>query len=75
MIRFVAAAAAAAVLTTGAVAALADPVQSDQPKVRFVAKTGEYCIETPAVTGSIITNVRCQTEAGWAKDGVLISRR
>ncbi len=73
MIRTIAFAAAALVLTTGAVAALADST-ADQTKVS-IDKDGRYCIKTPAITGSIIDRVKCHTQAEWAKLGVGFGRR
>ncbi len=75
MIRFIASAAAAVILTTGAVAALAEPAQSDQPKVTFDQKSGKYCITTPAEIGTRIPKTTCRTTEDWAKDGVIISHR
>jgi hypothetical protein len=73
MIRTIAFAAAAIVLTTGTVAALADTT-TDQAKVT-IAKDGEYCVRTPAITGSIIDRVECHTQQDWAKLGVTFGRR
>jgi hypothetical protein len=73
MIRTLTCAAAAILLTTGAVAAMADTVE--QPHVRIDHKTGDYCIASDAITGSIIRPVECHSVSDWAKQGVTFSRR
>jgi len=72
MIRTIAYAAAAALLTTGAVAAMADT--GDQPLVRIDQKTGNYCVKTPPITGSILPQIECHSVSDWAKQGVTFSR-
>jgi hypothetical protein len=73
MIRTVACAAAAVLLTTGAVAAMADT--GNQPTVRIDQKTGKYCLQSAPITGSILPEVECHSVDDWAKQGVTFSRR
>jgi hypothetical protein len=73
MIRTIACAAAAVLLTTGAVAAMADT--GAQPTVRIDHKTGAYCLQSDAVTGSRIPQVECHSIGDWAQQGVTFSRR
>ena len=73
MIRSIACAAAAVLLTTGAVAAMADT--GDQPTVRIDHKTGDYCLTTEAMTGTNIAQTECRSVSDWAKQGVTFSRR
>jgi len=73
MIRTITCAAAAILLTTGAVAAMADTVA--QPKISIDHKTGAYCIKSDAVTGSVIPQIECHSVSDWAKQGVTFSRR
>jgi len=73
VIRTIACAAAAVLLTTGAVAAMADT--GAQPIVRIDHKTGAYCVQSDAVTGSILPQVECHSVGDWAKQGVTFSRR
>jgi hypothetical protein len=73
MFRTITYLAAAAILTTGAVAAMADT--GDEAFKVTVNKTGDYCIHTPAVTGSLIAKVECHTVENWAKNGVTFQRR
>jgi len=72
MIRSIACAAAAVLLTTGAVAAMADT--GDRPTVTINHKTGAYCIKSDAITGSILPQVECHSVSDWAKQGVTLSR-
>lgn len=74
MFRTITYLAAAALLTTGAVAAMAGQPDAAGYKVS-VGKQGTYCITTPAVTGSMIDKVECRTADDWQKDGITISRR
>jgi hypothetical protein len=74
MIRYFAAAVAAAVLTTGAVASLAATPDQGDLKVT-VSKAGDYCVHAPAVGGSMIGQTTCRSQADWAKDGVTFTRR
>lgn len=73
MIRSIACAAAAVLLTTGAVAAMADT--GNQQKVSIDQKTGAYCVKSDAVTGSHIPQTECHSVGDWAKQGVSFSRR
>jgi hypothetical protein len=73
MIRTITCAAAAVLLTTGAVAAMANP--SNQPTVSIDHKTGAYCLKSDAVTGSRIPQVECHSVSDWATQGVTFSRR
>jgi len=73
MIRTIACAAAAVLLTTGAVAAIADTGR--QPSVHIDRKTGSYCLESDAITGSRISQLECHSIGDWAKQGVTFSRR
>ena len=73
MFRTIACAAAAVLLTTGAVAAMADT--GNQPTVVVDHKTGNYCLKSDAVTGSIIPQVECHSVADWSKQGISFSRR
>ena len=75
MIRSIACAAAAILLTTGAVAAMADTGTDGAPKVSINHKTGEYCIKSDAITGSILPQVECHSVSDWAAQGVTFSRR
>lgn len=74
MFRTITYLAAAALLTTGAVAAMAEQPAAQDYKVT-VNKAGKYCIHTPAVTGSLIAKVECQSVQSWAKDGVTFQQR
>jgi hypothetical protein len=69
MIRHLIAATAAIVLTGTAVAALAET-----PTAKINA-AGEFCVRTPAQTGSRIDRIECKSQAEWAKEGVTFSRR
>ncbi len=73
MIRSITCAAAAILLTTGAVAAMAE--NFDQPKVTIDHKTGAYCVSSGVFTGSRIPQRECRSVGDWAKDGVTFSRR
>lgn len=73
MIRTIACAAAAVLLTTGAVAAMADT--GPQPTVSINQKTGEYCLTGDVVTGTLIPRKECHSVSEWAKQGVTFSRR
>lgn len=73
MIRTIAYAAAAVLLTTGAVAAMADTGAAQT--VRVDHKTGDYCLQSDAVTGSRIPQVECHSVSEWSKQGVSFSRR
>ncbi|WP_298690315.1 hypothetical protein [uncultured Sphingomonas sp.] len=73
MIRSIACAAAAVLLTTGAVAAMADT--GVQPTVRIDHKTGAYCLRSEPVTGTMIPTNECHSVDDWAKQGVTFSRR
>ena len=73
MIRTIAYAAAAALLTTGAVAAMADT--GSHPTVSVDKKTGDYCVKTDPMTGSNLPSVECRSVSDWAKQGVTFSRR
>jgi hypothetical protein len=73
MFRTIACAAAAVLLTTGAVAAMADTGVKSTVVVDH--KTGKYCLRSDAVTGSIIPLNECHTVDDWAKQGVTFSRR
>jgi hypothetical protein len=74
MFRTVTYLAAAALLTTGAVAAMA--AQPDNRDVEVtINKTGEYCVRTPAATGSYLDRTECHSASDWQKQGVTISRR
>ncbi len=75
MIRSIACATAAILLTTGAVAAMADTGTDAAPTVNIDHKTGEYCIKSDAITGSIIQHVECHSVSDWAAQGVTFSRR
>lgn len=74
MFRTITYLAAAAILTTGAVAAMAQPTETQDYTVK-VDKAGNYCITTPAVTGSRLDRTECHSTQDWAKEGVTISRR
>lgn len=73
MIRTITTAIAAAILTTGAVAALADTGNPDIEKIT-VSRSGEYCLQYRAVTGSRISPQECRSKADWSKDGVTFNR-
>jgi len=73
MFRTIAYAAAAALLTTGAVAAMADT--GDQPTVSINKKTGNYCVKSDPITGSNLPSVECHSVSDRAKQGVTFSRR
>jgi hypothetical protein len=73
MFRMITAALAAAVLTTGAVAALADTGNPTVEKIT-VKSTGDYCLHYATVTGSMISKQECQSKSAWAKDGVTFNR-
>jgi hypothetical protein len=73
MFRTVAYAAAAVLLTTGAVAAMADT--GVQPIVTVDHKTGNYCLRSDAVTGTMIPQTECHSVDEWSKQGVTFSRR
>ena len=73
MIRSIACAAAAVLLTTGAVAAMADT--GDLPSVSIDHKTGDYCIETGPITGTMLPRVECRSVDDWARKGVTFARR
>ena len=73
MIRTIACAAAAVLLTTGAVAAMADT--GTQPKISINQKTGDYCVTSDAITGSMIPQEECHSVGEWAQQGVTFSRR
>lgn len=76
MFRTITYLAAAALLTTGAVAAMAEqPADQAQDYKVTINKTGEYCVHKPAVTGSLIAKVECHSAQSWAKDGVTFQRR
>lgn len=74
MFRTIAYLAAAAILTTGAVAAMAEQPNGQDYKVT-INEAGKYCIRTPAVTGSRLDRVECRTASEWKKEGVSFSRR
>lgn len=69
MIRTITTAIAAAILTTGAVAALADTGNPDVEKIT-VSDAGDYCLQYRPATGSRIAPKECRSKADWAKDGV-----
>jgi len=73
MIRTIAYAAAAVLLTSGTVAAMADT--GEQPKVSIDQKTGNYCLKSDPITGSRIGQIECHSTIDWAKQGVSFSRR
>jgi hypothetical protein len=73
MIRSIAYATAAILLTTGTVAAMADT--GNTPIVRVDHKTGAYCLQSDAITGSHLPQVECHSVSDWAKQGVTFSRR
>jgi hypothetical protein len=74
MFRTITYLAAAALLTTGAVAAMAAPTGDEVFKVT-INKTGDYCIHAPAITGSLIPKVECRSVQSWARDGVTFQQR
>jgi hypothetical protein len=73
MFRIITTAIAAAVLTTGAVAALADTANPEIEKIT-VTDSGDYCLRYRPLTGSLIAHQECHSKAEWAKDGVSFSR-
>jgi hypothetical protein len=75
LIRTLTITAAAALLTAGAVATVAAPVSSDQPKVSIDPKTGNYCLTSDAVTGSRIADTECKSREAWQKEGVTFGHR
>lgn len=60
---------AAAVLVTAAPGFAAG---SSQPttKLKYDAKTQKYCVTSPAVTGSHLTNTACKTATQWSAEGL-----
>ena len=63
------AAVAAVAITFGTVAELNAKSPHADYKVT-IDKTGRYCIETDAVTGSRLNRIECRTAKNWAMDGV-----
>jgi hypothetical protein len=74
MIRFFAAAFAAAILTTGAVASLAAAPDGSEPTVR-IDKAGKYCVTAPPVGSELVARTECRSVRSWASEGVTFSRR
>jgi hypothetical protein len=70
MFHYAFSAVAAAAITFGAVSAL----NAETPTKVSVNDKGEYCLTTPAVTGSRIDSQECHSSAVWAKKGVTFSR-
>jgi hypothetical protein len=69
MFRIISTAIAAAVLTTGAVAALADTGNPDVKQIT-INDAGDYCLEYRATTGTRLGHQECLSKAEWAKQGV-----
>lgn len=70
MIRFAFAAVAAAVLTTGTVAALAEtPVRKAS-----IDANGQYCLRT-RIGDSMMEKRECRSKEDWAQDGITVVAR
>lgn len=69
MFRMITTAIAAAILTTGAVAALAETGNPDVEKIT-VRSGGDYCLQYRPITGTRLSKQECHSKSEWAKDGV-----